>query len=135
MPKSGQIGNTIDRTPIGFKIYYSDDRVFVSEGYNLEELMNEFLGAPSDDVLVVDVFLKGQYKTWRKDKWDTDNYKERFCSEDYYWIDETNKTFHKGNVNQIPDGLPDGGLKVGILVSNEEWVKNYTISYNDKEWS
>ena len=132
--KVGQIEDSIDRTPIGFKIHYADESVFVSIGSNLDELMDEFLEASSDDVLVVDVFLKGQYRTWRKDKLCTDNYKERFCSEDYYWVDITNKTFHKGDVNQIPDSLPTGGLKTGIFVSDEAWVKSYTKSYNDKAW-
>jgi len=132
--KSGQIEDTIDRTPIGFKIHYSDGELFISTGSNLDELIDEFLEAKSDDVLVVDVFLKGQYNIWRDDKLCVDNYKERFCSEDYYWVDVENKTFHKGDVNHIPDGLPTGGLKVGILVSNEEWSRNYNKSYNDRAW-
>ena len=130
----GQIGETVDTTPIGFKIYYSDESVYKSTGQNLGQVIAEFIQTQSDEILFVDVFFKGEYRTWKKDHWRVENYKESLATTDYYWWNAGKGKFEKGPASEIPPGLPRGILKVGKYVTDDIWIRVVNNVYADRKW-
>ena len=137
MVDAGQIGN-LDRTPIGFKIYYTDGTEYKSTSTNLGLLIQEFLDQPSDNVIIIDVFQKGQYwtyKTYQK-KWVKENYKIPLHTQNYYWVDPVKKTFHKGESTDIPTVIDNirGAVKIGTIVDDSVWNPTYRKSHDDRVW-
>ncbi len=113
-------------TIAGWKILYNDGTVITSRE-------SSWHTSKSDGVLIVSIYFKKDYRRYTDNKWVTENYKEEFLSEDYYWMDPE-KTISCGSAKDVPEALSDGAVKTGILIQDGSWLELYNSFHEDRIW-
>ena len=103
-------------TPVGWRIYYRDGSVVSSRNM-------EWSQASSDYVEIVTVYFQETYKIWHGDQQDTENYCHLFHGVDYYWMKDN--VIGAGMAADVPTGLPDNTVKVGMLMDDADFARIY----------
>ena len=114
-------------TIVGWKILYADGTVVTSKE-------SSWHASKSEEVLIVSIYFIENYRRYTSNnEWVTENYKEELLQEDYYWI-SPDKTLGCGAAKDVPEGLPDGAVKTGILIQDMSWLERYNSFHEDRIW-
>ena len=121
----------IDPAPAGIIIYYNDNTQLTLVGQG-NGLRNKWRSADKVNITCVQVFARGSYKSWRKEKGEpgpaqnTYNYSDAMVQTDFYWYDEATGFYKHGDV--VPPSVEADDIGIGIWSSNEYFMAVYNIA-------
>ncbi len=115
-------------TTLGWKIIYTDGTVITSRDSDWRRIRG-------DGVLIVSIYYRETYRRYTHELvWVTENYKNEFLGEDYYWMN-ADGSLDAGSAADVPfTDLSDASVKTGTLVRDDVWLERYNSFHEDRIW-